>query len=183
MPEIHFTDAPESNQLLADNHFALVVGMTLYQQVPVEKAFAGPAVIRERLGKPLDAATIASMDLETLEEAFREKPAVHRFPANMAKRVHAVATYLVDTYDGDVAGLWEGVGSGAELLERIQDMPGFGEYKAKVYAAVLARQFGIAPDGWDDELPDWPNISEVNSERDRAEMKERKKAWKQAGGS
>ena len=182
MPEIHFTDAPESNQLLADNHFALVVGMTLYQQVPVEKAFAGPAVIRERLGTPLNAATIASMDLETLEAAFREKPAVHRFPANMAKRVHAVATYLVDTYDGDVTGLWKGVGSGAELLERIQLMPGFGEYKAKVYAAVLARQFGITPEGWDDDLPDWPNISEVHSEGDRAEMKERNKAWKATQG-
>ncbi len=182
MPEIHFTDGPESNELLANNHFALVVGMTLYQQVPVEKAFAGPAVIRERLGKPLDASTIASTDLDTLEAAFREKPAVHRFPANMAKRVHAVAVYLVDTYDGDVTGLWEGVGSGAELLERIQRMPGFGEYKAKVYAAVLARQFGITPDGWDDDLPDWPNISEVDSEDGRAEMKERKKVWKATQG-
>lgn len=182
MPEIHFTDASDSNQLLADNHFALVVGMTLYQQVPVEKAFAGPAVIRERLGTPLDAPTIASTNLETLEAAFREKPAVHRFPANMAKRVHAVAVYLVDTYDGDVTGLWDGVGSGTELLDRIQQMPGFGEYKAKVYAAVLARQFGITPDGWEDDLPDWPNISEVNSEGDRAEMKERKKVWKATQG-
>ena len=178
MPSIHFTDAPDANELLADNHFALVVGMTLYQQVPVEKAFAGPAVIRDRLGGKLDARTIAGTDPERLEEVFREKPAVHRFPANMAKRVQAVATYLVEEYDGDVSGLWTGVTSSDELLDRIQRMPGFGEYKATVYAAVLARQFGITPPGWDDRLPDWPNISEVGSDADRSEMKERKKVWK-----
>ena len=178
MADIHFTDAPDANALLADNHFALIVGMTLYQQVPVEKAFAGPAVLQERLGTTLDARTIAGTDPERLEAVFREKPALHRFPANMAKRVQAVSTYLVDTYDGDVAKLWEGAATGAELLDRIQAMPGFGEYKAKVYAAVLARQFGITPDGWDEDLPDWPNISEVHSEGDRAEMKERKKVWK-----
>lgn len=178
MAEIHFTVAPEANELLADNHFALIVGMTLYQQVPVEKAFAGPAVLQERLGMTLDARTIASVDPERLEAVFREQPALHRFPANMAKRVQAVAAYLVETYDGDVTSLWDGVSSGAQLLDRIQLIPGFGEYKAKVYAAVLARQFGITPDGWDESLPDWPNISEVASEADRAEMKERKKAWK-----
>ena len=84
--------------------------------------------------------------------------------------------------DGNVAGLWDGVESSDELLERIQEMPGFGEYKARVYAAVLARQFGISPDGWEDQLPDWPNISEVNSDEERAQMKDRKKAWKDAGG-
>lgn len=178
MAEIHFTDAPEANELLADNHFALIVGMTLYQQVPVEKAFAGPAVLQQRLGATLDARTIASIEPERLEAVFREQPALHRFPANMAKRVQGVAVYLVETYDGDVTRLWAGVSSGSELLDRIQLIPGFGEYKAKVYAAVLARQFGITPDGWDESLPDWPNISEVSSNADRAEMKERKKAWK-----
>lgn len=182
MPSIHFTDAPEANELIADNHFALVVGMTLYQQVPVEKAFAGPAMLQQRLGTPLDATTIASIDPDRLEEVFRERPALHRFPANMAKRVRAVSVFLVDEYGGDVTGLWDGAQSSEEMLARIQEMPGFGEYKAKVYAAVLARQYGITPDGWDDALPDWPNISEVNSDADRAEMKERKKAWKDSGG-
>ena len=180
MPEIHFTDAPESNALLADNHFALIVGMTLYQQVPVEKAFAGPAVLQTRIGRPLDARTIAGMDLDELEDVFREKPALHRFPANMAKRGQAVAVYLVDTYDGDVTLLWEGAETGAELQERIEAIPGFGEYKARVYAAVLARQYGITPDGWDENLPEWPNISEVDSDEGRADMKARKKAWKEA---
>ena len=98
----------------------------------------------------------------------------------MAKRTQAVASYIVDEYDGDPTGLWEGVDSGAELLGRIKKLPGFGDYKARVYAAVLAQQFGIKPDGWEDGLPDWPNISEVHSEEDRADMKERKKAWKAA---
>ena len=121
------------------------------------------------------------MDPDELEAVFRERPALHRFPANMAKRVQAVSQYLVDEYSGDVSGLWKGVSSGAELQDRIEQIPGFGEYKARVYAAVLARQYGIAPDGWDDNLPEWPNISEVNSEADRVDMKARKKAWKESG--
>jgi uncharacterized HhH-GPD family protein len=178
MTQIYFTNEDEANQALAENHFALLVGMTLYQQVPVEKAFAGPAVLANRLGKPLDAETIAGMDPQELEDVFREKPALHRFPTNMAKRTQSVASYIVDEYDGDPTGLWEGVDSGAELLSRIKKMPGFGDYKARVYAAVLAQQFGIKPNGWEDSLPDWPNIPEVQSETDRADMKERKKAWK-----
>jgi uncharacterized HhH-GPD family protein len=178
MTQMYFTNEEAANEVLAENHFALLVGMTLYQQVPVEKAFAGPAVLADRLGKRLEAGTIAGMDPQELEEVFREKPALHRFPANMAKRTQAVASFIVDEYDGDPAGLWEGVDSGAELLGRIRKMPGFGDYKARVYAAVLAQQFGIKPDGWEDSLPDWPNISEVSSEAERVEMKERKKAWK-----
>ncbi len=177
---LHFTTESAANQLLAENSFALLVGMTLYQQVPVEKAFAGPAVLADRLGEPLDASTIAMLDPQRLQDLFREKPALHRFPANMAKRTQAVASFIVDEYDGDPSGLWDGVDSGAELLARIKKMPGFGDYKARVYAAVLAQQFGVKPDGWEDSLPDWPNISEVHSEADRTEMKERKKAWKAA---
>lgn len=178
MTEIHFTTEPAANELLADNHFALLVGMTLYQQVPVEKAFAGPFVLQERVGKSIDANTIAAMGPQEMEDIFREKPALHRFPANMAKRTQAVASFIVDEYGGDPSALWDGVGTGAELFSRIKQMPGFGDYKARVYAAVLARQFGIKPKGWDEDLPEWPNISEVSSEADRSEMKERKKAWK-----
>jgi len=180
MSTIYFTNEEQANELLAQNHFALLVGMTLYQQVPVEKAFAGPADLEARLGRPLDARTIASLDPAKLEEIFREKPALHRFPANMAKRTQAVAAHIVDEYDGDPEGLWDGVDSGAELFARIKKMPGFGDYKARVYAAVLGEQFGIKPDGWDSNLPDWPNISEVHSDAGRTEMKERKKAWKAA---
>lgn len=156
--------------------------MTLYQQVPVEKAFAGPHVLEERMGQPIDASTIAGMDPQKLEDLFREKPALHRSPANMAKRTQAVASFIVDEYEGDPTGLWAGANTGSELLSRIKAMPGFGDYKARVYSAVLARHFGIKPEGWDDSLPDWPNISEVTSESDRTEMKERKKAWKASQG-
>ncbi len=180
MSEIHFTNDAAANELLGQNHFALLVGMTLYQQVPVEKAFAGPYVLQERLGKALDARTIASIDPQVLEDVFREKPALHRFPANMAKRTQAVANFIVDEYDGDPEAIWNGVDTGAALLKSIKKMPGFGDYKARVYTAVLAQQFGIKPDGWGDNLPEWPNISEVRSEADRADMKERKKAWKAA---
>jgi uncharacterized HhH-GPD family protein len=178
MTEIHFTTEPAANELLAENHFALLVGMTLYQQVPVEKAFAGPHVLEERMGQRVDARIIAGMDPQKLEDLFREKPALHRFPANMAKRTQAVASFIVDEYGGDPSGLWAGAETGTELFSRIKAMPGFGDYKARVYAAVLARQFGIKPNGWDGNLPEWPNISEVSSEADRSEMKERKKAWK-----
>jgi uncharacterized HhH-GPD family protein len=182
MTEIHFTTEPAANTVLADNHFALLVGMTLYQQVPVEKAFAGPSVLEERIGKPLDAHTIASMDPQTLEDAFKEKPALHRFPANMAKRTQAVANYIVDTYDGETSGLWTDVADNDEFLKRLLAMPGFGDYKARVYAAVLARQFDIKPKGWDASLPEWPNISEVTSDESRIDMKARKKVWKTQQG-
>jgi uncharacterized HhH-GPD family protein len=178
MAEIHFTDSEEANELLADDHYALIVGMTLYQQVPVEKAFSGPHVLQQRIGRPLTASAIASMDPEELEAVFRERPALHRFPANMAKRVQAVSQYLVDEYGGDVSGLWQGVETASELQRRIEEIPGFGEYKARVYAAVLARRYGISPAGWDEDLPEWPNISEVDSDEARVDMKARKKAWK-----
>ncbi len=180
MTQIHFTEAPDANTLLAGNHFALLVGMTLYQQIPVEKAFAGPYDLEQRLGEPLDAQMIASMDPEKLEAVFRDKPALHRFPANMAKRTQAVANFIVEQYGGDPTGLWDGVETHTELIKRIKAMPGFGDYKARVYAAVLARQFDVKPDGWDATLPEWPNISEVDSAEARTDMKARKKVWKAA---
>ena len=183
MAEIYFTDDDDANHLLATNDFALLVGLTLYQQVPVEKAFMGPFVLRDRLGGDLDPARIANMGPDELNDVFREKPALHRFPGSMAKRTQAVAAYVVDTYDGDTSGIWEDVDDSAELLRRIQQLPGFGDYKARVYAAVLARQFGIRPAGWEDHLPDWPNISEVDEPEDRDAMKLRKKEWKAAQAS
>jgi uncharacterized HhH-GPD family protein len=183
MTALHFTDTEGANAILSSNPFALLVGMTLYQQVPVEKAFAGPAVIEERLGHPLTASAVAECDPAELEAIFRGPPAVHRFPANMAKRVQAVGVFMVDAYGGDTTKLWDGVSTAEELAARIHQIPGFGDYKTQVYAAVLARQFGVTPTGWDEHLPDWPNISEVGSDADRVEMKARKKAWKEAGGS
>ncbi len=159
---------------------ALIVGLVLYQQVPIEKAFGGPAELRSRLGSAYDAASLAAMPLEELEEVFRRRPALHRFPANMAKRVHAVATYLVDTYDGDPAKLWRDAETAADVVARIEKLPGFGEYKARVYFGVLSERFGVRPDGWEQYLPDWPSIVDIRDPADLPDLKARKKAWKES---
>ena len=180
--ELHYTADSDANRLLADDPLALLIGLVLYQQVPIEKAFSGPLVLRTRLGGSLDAAAIAAMAPEALDEAFRERPALHRFPGNMAKRTHAVCTHLVDEYGGDVAALWRDVADADELMGRFEALPGFGEYKARVYFGVLAERFGIRPEGWERYLPDWPSIVDITRPGELDEVKERKKAWKGASG-
>ncbi len=173
-----YTDDPAANALLEEDSFALLVGIVLYQQIPVETAFAGPYRLKERLGGDLDPALVAGLDPESMEALFKEKPAIHRFPGNMAKRVQAVAAFIDTEYDGDTAGVWLGVDDASVLMERLTAMPGFGEYKARIYLAVLGRRFGIQPSGWEAYLPDSPNISEIESPEDRADLKLRKKEWK-----
>ena len=178
MPAIYFTAEADANSLLAEDPFALLVGLVIYQQVPTEKAFAGPYVLKERLSGDFDAASVAAMDPEVLDSAFREVPAIHRFPSNMAKRVQAVAQFLVDEYDGDVTAVWSGVGSADVLLKRLEAIPGFGEYKARLTIGVLARHYGIKPRGYTKYLPDWPSIVDIEKPEDLAALKERTKAWK-----
>ena len=178
--ELHYTDRADANQLIAGEPAALLVGIVLYQQVPTEKAFVGPLLLKERMGGSLDPSEIATMDPEELEEIFRQKPALHRFPASMAKKVQAVCAYVVDHHDGVVAGLWNGADTAHEVVQRIQAMPGFGEYKARVYFGVLAQRFGIRPDGWESLVPDWPSIADIVVPEDLVELKLRKKAWKES---
>jgi uncharacterized HhH-GPD family protein len=121
----------------------------------MEKAFTSPEVLRERLGGALDAPTIAGYDADTLEEIFRRPPALHRFPAAMAKRVQALAQVLVDEYDGRAENVWTDVESGAELLNRVAGLPGFGPQKAKIFTALLGKQFDVRPDGWRDAAGDY----------------------------
>lgn len=182
MADIYFTDEPAANRLLAEDPFALLVGMVLYQQVPVEKAFAGPYELRERLGGALDPLSIAEMDPADLEGVFKERPALHRFPANMAKRTQSVARHLVDEHGGDAAALWDDAPDAATVLRRLQALPGFGEYKARVTLGVLANHFGIRPPGYEELVPDWPSIADVEAPEDLADLKARKKAWKESGG-
>lgn len=177
---LYYTEDAASNELLADDPMALIVGLVLYQQVPIEKAFSGPMELQKRLGGPYDAATLAATPSDDLEAIFRQQPALHRFPANMAKRTHAVATYLVDTYDGDPTRLYAGAESAKEVVKRIQKMPGFGEYKARVYFGVLAERYGVRPDGWEEYVPDWPSIVDITKPDDLPDLKARKKAWKEA---
>ena len=174
-----YTDDPSANAFLAEDPFALLVGIVLYQQVPIETAFAGPSRLNDRLGG-LDPRDIAAMDPDALEAVFREKPAVHRFPGNMAKRVQAVAAFIAAEYDGDTSAIWTDVDDGEELMRRVKAIPGFGDYKARIYLAVLARRFAVKPDGWERYLPDWPNISEIETLEDRSDLKERKRVWKAA---
>lgn len=182
MSDLYFTTEPAANALLAKDPFALLVGLTLYQQVPIEKAFAGPYVLRERLGGRLDAATVASTEPGALEMVFKEKPALHRFPANMAKRVQALAQFLVDVYGGDPEGLWRDAATGDELLANLVAVPGFGEYKARVTIGVLAKHYGVRPPGYGAHVPDWPSIADIDRPEDIEDLKARKKAWKESGG-
>ncbi|MGI8677926.1 MAG: HhH-GPD-type base excision DNA repair protein [Jatrophihabitans sp.] len=145
----------QANALLDQDPLALLVGMLLDQQIPMEKAFTSPEVLRERLGGSLDAHTIAGYDEESFEAIFRAVPALHRFPAAMAKRVQALARVLVERYDGRADAVWDGVPSGTQLVERIAALPGFGQQKAKIFTALLGKQVGVRPDGWREAAGDY----------------------------
>lgn len=178
--QLYLTNDPEANEYIARDPLAFLIGMVLHQQIPTEKAFHSPLVLRDRLGRELDAAEIAAMDPEQLEAAFKEKPALHRFPGAMAKRVQGVCEHLTTIYGGTVPALWDGVATGDELMERLLAIPGFGEYKARIYLGVLAERFGITPDGWEHHAPTWPSIADVGSLDDLTDLKARKKAWKES---
>jgi uncharacterized HhH-GPD family protein len=145
----------QANQLLEKQPLALLIGMLLDQQIPMEKAFTSPDVLRERLGGTLDARTIASVDPARLESIFREPPALHRFPAAMAKRVQELAQVLVERYDGDAAAIWRDARDGNELVARVGALPGFGAQKAKIFTALLGKQFGVQPTGWREAAGDY----------------------------
>ena len=138
----------EADQLLVDEPLALVIGMLLDQQVPMEWAFKGPATLKARLGA-LDAHAIAAMTPEVLDDVFRTKPALHRFPSAMAKRTHALCQHLVDNYDGDTAKIWRRVKDPAVVFDRIRALPGYGDEKAKILLAILGKRLGKAPAGWE----------------------------------
>jgi uncharacterized HhH-GPD family protein len=135
--------------LLAKDPFALLVGMLLDQQVPMEWAFTGPHTLAQRLGNGrLEPTQIASYDPEKFAALASERPAIHRYPGSMAKRIQALAQHIVDNYGGDAAAIWSDAGTGEELLRRLKALPGFGEQKAKIFLALLGKQLGIQPEGW-----------------------------------
>ena len=173
MPDrLYFTDSDEANELIAKDPMALLIGFALDQQVPVQKAFSGPLVLRERLGS-LDAPAIAGADLEPL---FHEKPAIHRFPGNMAGRVHDLAAHIVEHYDGDAAAVWARARDAGELRGNIEGLPGFGEMKVKALGAVLAKRYGIkAAEGL---VPPHPTLGDVDSPDALASYQAAKKAHK-----
>ena len=173
MPDaLHFTGDAEADALLAQEPIALLIGFALDQQVPVPTAFSGPLKIRQRVGT-LDAHTLAGTDLEP---AFREKPAVHRFPGNMAKRVRELAAVVDEEYGGDASRVWTEAKDGADLRRRIADLPGFGEMKIKALGAVLAKRFDVAVA--QDLVPNHPTLGDVDSAEALAEYQAKKRAHK-----
>ncbi len=143
-----FTGNREADLLLTKNPFALLLGMLLDQQVPMEWAFGAPLKLQERLGGTLDAGAIAALPLEELEPMFKGPPALHRYPGAMAKRTQQLCQHLVDHHGGDAQAVWKGIRTGAELYDRIYALPGFGGEKAKIFLSLLAKRFGIQPTGW-----------------------------------
>jgi uncharacterized HhH-GPD family protein len=176
VPEaLHFTGNAEADALLGSDPLALLVGFVLDQQVTVPTAFAGPLKLKQRLGG-LDAAEIARTDPERLADVFREKPAIHRFPGNMAKRVQELCAVVADEYDGDAGRVWRDAADTADLKRRIEALPGFGEMKVKALASVLARRFGneLA----EPLVPDHPMLGDVDSAEALAEYQAAKRAYK-----
>jgi uncharacterized HhH-GPD family protein len=176
--QLYFTDSAEANRLIASDPMALLIGFVLDQQVSVQKAFSGPLALRERLGT-LDAATLAAADLEPI---FREKPAIHRFPGSMAGRVHELAVYIRDEYDGDAARVWTDAADADALRANIAALPGFGEMKIKALGAVLAKRFRVKAAK---HLVPWhPTLGDVDSAQAlvdyQAAKREHKAEWSKA---
>ncbi|MFB7931931.1 HhH-GPD-type base excision DNA repair protein [Streptomyces sp. NPDC056039] len=146
---LHLAQDPEADALLGRSPLAALVGMLLDQQVPMEWAFKGPATIAQRLGTDdLDAHEIAAHEPEAFAALLSQKPAVHRYPGSMAKRIQQLCQYLVEHYDGDAEAVWKDAGTGKELLKRLAGLPGFGKQKAQIFLALLGKQLGVRPEGW-----------------------------------
>jgi uncharacterized HhH-GPD family protein len=176
---LHFTGDDEADRLLVSEPMALLIGFALDQQVPVQKAFSGPAVLLRRLGT-IEAKSLATIDDATLLAAAKGPPAIHRFPAAMAKRVREVAQHIAQTYDGDAARVWTDASDGRDLQRRIGAIPGFGEMKVASLTAVLANRFGVRPPGIEEVLPTHPTLGVVDSPEALAHYQAQKRAMKAA---
>ena len=187
-PSFPITGNSDDDQLLIDDPLALMLGMLLDQQVPMSWAFRGPARLKERLGGTLDANAIAAMSEDDVVAVFQAKPALHRFPGSMGKRTYALCRYVADEYGGNAAAIWTGAASGADLVARVEALPGFGEEKAKIFVALLAKRFGVRPEGWEaatapfsDSTP--RSVADIDSPEALEQVRAWKKAQKAAGKS
>jgi uncharacterized HhH-GPD family protein len=194
VPQLHLAQEGRADALLSRDSFALLVGMLLDQQIPMERAFAGPHALAARLGTPdrLDPRHVAALDAEELATAMAGPPAVHRFPGSMASRVHALARAVVDGYGGNTASLWATASDGSELLHRLEELPGFGRQKAQIFLALLGKQLDVRPEGWREaagpygEEGSHRSVADVHDgsslARVRAYKQEQKKAGRPAAG-
>jgi uncharacterized HhH-GPD family protein len=182
---IPITGDADADALLVRDPLALVIGMLLDQQVPMEWAFRGPATLTTRLGGELDAKAIAAMDPDEFVAVCAAKPAIHRFPSSMGKRIWETCREITDRYDGDAQKIWKGVKSGDELYARLRELPGYGEEKSKIFMAILAKRLGVRPKGWEEVAApfsdDQPrSVADVADEASLQRVREWKKAMKAA---
>jgi len=176
---IHFSGRPDADAFLGESPLALVIGFVLDQQVTVQKAFSSPLELSRRLGG-LDARELAAMDAERLESVFRERPALHRFPAAMARRTQELCAVLVQDYDGDAAAVWTGARDGADLHRRLLALPGIGELKAGTMVGVIAKRLDVRPQGWEEFAPQHTSLGDVDSPEALADYQAAKRAHKAA---
>jgi uncharacterized HhH-GPD family protein len=188
MAEVDFpiTGNPEDDQVLLDSPLALLIGMLLDQQVPMSWAFRGPARLKERLDGRLDAGEIAALGPDAVADLFSTKPALHRYPGAMGKRTALLCQHLVDHHDGDAEDVWQGAKDADDLWARVHALPGFGEEKSQIFIALLAKRFGVAPEGWErvagvfaDDEP--RSVADVSTPELLLDVRAWKKAKKAAG--
>jgi uncharacterized HhH-GPD family protein len=174
---LFYTDDDEANRLVATDPMALLIGFSLDQQVPVQKAFFGPLDLKRRVGT-LDPRRLAEMDSEQLATVFRQRPALHRYPAAMAERVQALARHVVERYGGDAGRIWGEAADGRDLKARLAALPGFGEMKVAGMLAVLGKRLGVQPPGWEEVAPGYPTLGDVDSPEALADYQAKKRAYK-----
>ncbi|MGW9026583.1 HhH-GPD-type base excision DNA repair protein [Streptomyces sp. NPDC055722] len=184
---LHLAQDPEADALLGRSPLAALIGMLLDQQIPMEWAFKGPWTIAQRLGADdLDAHEIAAHDPEAFAGLLSEKPAVHRYPGSMAKRIQQLSQYLVEHYDGDAEAIWKDVSDGRELLKRLEDLPGFGKQKAQIFLALLGKQLDVHPTGWREaagaygETKSYRSVADITGPESLAKVRAHKQELKAA---
>ena len=187
MPTLHLTQDAAADELLGRDPLALLLGMLLDQQFPMERAFAGPRLLADRMGvDSLSAADLADADPEQVTAWFQGPPAVHRYPGSMAARTQAVCRLLIERYDGRAEGLWADVPDGATLLERVGQLPGFGAQKARILVALLGKQYGVTPPGWREAAGDYGqegsrrSVADITGPESLAEVRAFKQEAKRA---
>lgn len=188
MTRLHLSGDPHADAVLSEDPLALLIGMVLDQQIPIEWAFRGPAEMAARLGLsvPLDARALAALPPEALAEAFSQKPALHRYPASMAARSQELARVVATEYGGDASAIWRTVPDGATLRDRLKALPGFGEQKARIFVALCAKQLGARPPGWEEasapfgETGSFRSVADIVDADSLAEVRRRKQEMKAA---
>jgi uncharacterized HhH-GPD family protein len=178
-PHLEWTGDPDADRLVSESPTALLIGFCLDQQVPIEWAFLGPLRMQERLGS-FEATEIAGMDPATVEAAFVKPPALHRFPASMARRVYGLCQIIADEYGGDPTRIWTEAKDAKDLQKRFAALPGFGAAKARVMVGVVAKHLGARPEGWEAVAPDWPTLADVSTVAEREAYQTQKRAFKAA---